>query len=82
MLILHGDTDRIVPPAHGQQFHDAIAGSQLIVFENTGHVPQEERADESANAVREFLFPVVEGSALAPLPDLTTPPPCLEVARC
>lgn len=65
VLILHGDTDRLVPPAHGQQFHDAIAGSQLIVFENTGHIPQEERADESAMAVREFLYAVSEPPALA-----------------
>jgi pimeloyl-ACP methyl ester carboxylesterase len=82
VLVLHGDTDRIVPPVHGQQFHDAIAGSQLIVFENTGHVPQEERADESANAVREFLYPVVEGAALAALPDLTAPTRCFDGARC
>ena len=73
VLILHGDTDRLVPPIHGQQFHDAIAGSQLIVFEQTGHIPQEERADESATAVREFLYPVVEGAALPTLPELTAP---------
>lgn len=65
VLVLHGDTDRLVPPAHGQQFHDAIPGSQLIVFENTGHIPQEERADESAMAVREFLYQVNEPPALA-----------------
>ena len=82
VLILHGDTDRLVPPAHGQQFHDAIAGSRLIVFENTGHIPQEERADDSANAVREFLYPVIESAALPALPELTAPPPCIQAARC
>lgn len=73
VLILHGDTDRLVPPAHGQQFHDAIPGSQLIVFEHTGHIPQEERAGESATAVREFLFAALDGSPLRPLPELTAP---------
>ena len=82
VLILHGDTDRLVPPAHGQQFHDAIAGTRLIVFENTGHIPQEERADDSASAVREFLYPVIEGAALPALPELTAPPPCIQAARC
>ena len=67
-----------VPPAHAQQFHDAIAGSQLITFAETGHIPQEERPDESATAVNEFLHQVVEGSALAPLPEVD----CDVDARC
>jgi pimeloyl-ACP methyl ester carboxylesterase len=33
----------------------AIAGSRLIVYPKTGHVPQEEVADESAADVRAFL---------------------------
>ena len=65
VLILWGDTDRLVAPAHAEQFHNAISGSQLIVFENTGHVPQEERPEESAMAAREFLYAAIEGSALA-----------------
>ncbi len=64
-LIFTGDADRLVAPEHAQQFHDAIQGSQLVVFENTGHVPQEERADESAIAVHEFLYALIEGPALA-----------------
>ncbi len=78
VLILAGDTDRLVPPAHAQQFHDAIPGSQLIMFESTGHIPQEEKPDESAMAVREFLRPIFEGSALAPLPEVD----CDADARC
>jgi pimeloyl-ACP methyl ester carboxylesterase len=58
VLILTGDHDRLVPPEHAQQFHDAIAGSQLITFENVGHIPQEERPAESAMAVHEFLYQV------------------------
>lgn len=65
VLIMTGDTDRIVPPVNAEQFHNAISGSQLIVFENTGHIPQEERAAESARAVDEFLYAAFEGPALA-----------------
>jgi pimeloyl-ACP methyl ester carboxylesterase len=54
-----------VPPAHAQLFHDAIGRSELIMFENVGHIPQEEVADESATAVDEFLYRVHEGPALA-----------------
>ena len=66
VLIMTGDTDRLVPPEHAEQFHQAISGSQIRVFENTGHVPQEEKPDESAMAVHEFIYAIVEGSALAP----------------
>lgn len=78
VLILTGDTDRLVPPQHAQQFHDAIPGSQLITFESTGHIPQEEKPDESAMAVQEFLHPIYEGSALAPLPEVN----CEVDTRC
>lgn len=78
VLILTGDTDRLVPPEHAQQFHDAIAGSQLVTFQNTGHIPQEEKPDESAAAVREFLYSVVEGSALPALPEVN----CDHDPRC
>lgn len=78
VLILTGDTDRLVPPAHAQQFHEAIAGSQLVTFEHTGHIPQEEKPDESAVAVREFLYRVIEGSALPALPEVN----CDHDPRC
>lgn len=58
VLILHGDRDLLVPPDHGRQFNAAISGSQLVMFENTGHIPQEEKPDESAEAVRQFLATV------------------------
>lgn len=70
VLIMTGDTDRLVPPEHAQQFHDAISHSELIVFEATGHVPQEERAEESAMTAREFMNRVIEGAALPALPEV------------
>lgn len=78
VLILTGDTDRLVPPAHARQFNEAIRGSQLVTFQATGHIPQEERPEESATAVREFLTQVVEGSPLAALPEVD----CEVDARC
>lgn len=65
VLILTGDTDRLVPPEHAEQFHQAIAGSQLVTFEHVGHIPQEEAPDASAMAVHEFLTQQIEGAALA-----------------
>jgi len=65
VLVLTGDTDRLVPPEHAQQFHDAIAGSQLIVFERIGHLPQEETPEMSAMAVHEFLYAADSPEAVA-----------------
>jgi pimeloyl-ACP methyl ester carboxylesterase len=65
VLILTGDTDRLVPPEHARQFNEAIPGSTLVVFENVGHIPQEEAPDQSAMAVHEFIYAMHEPSALA-----------------
>jgi pimeloyl-ACP methyl ester carboxylesterase len=54
-LILWGEDDRTIPVEAAYAFHAAIAGSKLVVYPNTGHVPQEEVADESAADVRAFL---------------------------
>jgi pimeloyl-ACP methyl ester carboxylesterase len=54
-LILWGEDDRTIPVEVAYAFHAAIAGSKLIVYPGTGHVPQEEVADQSAADVRAFL---------------------------
>jgi len=54
-LILWGGRDRLIPPRVAQQFQQQIAGSQLIVFETLGHVPQEEDAAATVRAVKTFV---------------------------
>jgi pimeloyl-ACP methyl ester carboxylesterase len=54
-LILWGSEDRLIPPEHGQRFHQDIAGSQLQVFEGLGHVPHEEDPEATVRAVIKFL---------------------------
>jgi pimeloyl-ACP methyl ester carboxylesterase len=65
VLILSGDHDNLVPVEHARQFNEAITGSQIVVFENIGHIPQEETPDASAMAVHEFIYAQIEPSALA-----------------
>lgn len=65
-LVFTGDQDRLIPPENARQFADAIPNAELVVFENVGHIPQEERPNESSMAVHEFLYRIIEGSALAP----------------
>jgi pimeloyl-ACP methyl ester carboxylesterase len=54
-LILWGGRDRLIPPSVGRQFQQEIAGSRLVVFDELGHVPQEEDPLRSVKPVKEFL---------------------------
>jgi pimeloyl-ACP methyl ester carboxylesterase len=58
-LILWGELDTLTPPDMGEAYAGAIKGSRLIVYNNIGHILMEEAADDSAQAVREFLTPTV-----------------------
>lgn len=54
-LILWGDQDRWIPPAHAALFHRDIAGSQLIMYQGLGHIPMEEDPARTALDVAHFL---------------------------
>jgi pimeloyl-ACP methyl ester carboxylesterase len=54
-LILWGRLDRIVPLAVADVFRNAIVGSQLVVFDDLGHVPQEEDPARTVEPVIRFL---------------------------
>jgi pimeloyl-ACP methyl ester carboxylesterase len=54
-LILWGAKDRLIPVENGHQFAADIAGSQLRIFDDLGHVPQEEDAARTVEVVRNFL---------------------------
>ncbi|NNC37323.1 MAG: alpha/beta hydrolase [Hyphomonadaceae bacterium] len=54
-LIVWGDRDVMVPSAHGQKFLEAMTSAELLVYENTGHVPQEEKPRKLALDIRAFL---------------------------
>lgn len=54
-LIIWGRQDGLLPLSDGEKFNKGIAGSELAVFENCGHVPQFEKAAEFNQKVLEFL---------------------------
>jgi pimeloyl-ACP methyl ester carboxylesterase len=54
-LILWGGQDRLIPPQVGQRFARDIAGAKLMVFDNLGHVPQEEDPASTVAEVKRFL---------------------------
>lgn len=53
-LIIVGDTDRILSPSVSRRVHEAIPGSELVEWEHTGHLPQEEQPHRLVESIRRF----------------------------
>ena len=56
-LVLWGGEDRWIPVAQAWRFKAAIPGAAVIVIDGCGHVPQEERPEETAALVLDFIRP-------------------------
>jgi 2-hydroxy-6-oxonona-2,4-dienedioate hydrolase len=54
-LIIWGREDLLTPLAMGERFKQEIPGSQLLIIEKCGHVPQLEKAAEFNEALMKFL---------------------------
>ncbi len=61
-LIIQGEFDPFWPPAVGERLQQGIAGSELRVVENAGHVPHLDDPALFNRTVEEFLRRV-EGAA-------------------
>lgn len=62
-LLMWGREDNLVPVSGAQKFADAIEGSQVIIYDGIGHIPQEEVPAQSIADIRSFMLEV-EWSAL------------------
>lgn len=58
-LILHGSDDNLVPVGDATRFDEAIPNTQMVIYENVGHLPQEEVANQSVSDFRDFLTTTV-----------------------
>lgn len=56
-LIIWGEADSVLPPAHADIFDAAIAGSRLLRLPGVGHMPQAEVPEDVARAIRAVLIP-------------------------
>ncbi len=54
-LVLWGEEDRWLPVSQGQQLHEQISGSRLVIIPRAGHLPLEEQPEESNRAILDFL---------------------------
>ena len=65
-LILWGGQDRLIPPENAEHFHRDLAGSELQLFPELGHVPHEEDPQRTVAPVRDFLARLAARSAATP----------------
>jgi pimeloyl-ACP methyl ester carboxylesterase len=54
-LVIWGREDAWIPVAHADRFVRDIPGARSVILERCGHVPQEERPEEVARLIDEFL---------------------------
>ncbi len=54
-MVITGDTDTIVPTADSVIVSQRIAGAELVTIGQTGHLPNEEKPQEFATAVIDFI---------------------------
>jgi len=55
-LVIGGRADWVMPPAQGaERLHTGIPGSELVIFENSGHFPFIEERDKFNRTVMEWV---------------------------
>ena len=54
-LLIWGEHDKIIPLFIGKRFDKEIPNSELHIFPECGHVPQEEKPDKVVKVIREFM---------------------------
>lgn len=62
-LIGVGDTDQLTPPAESMLMRDGIAGSQLHIFTECGHLPPMEQPEETRALLRHWLTGVRQANS-------------------
>ncbi|REL26550.1 alpha/beta hydrolase [Thalassotalea euphylliae] len=54
-LIIWGGQDRLIPPELGDHFHREIPDSELVMFDELGHLPHEEAPLETVAVFKRFI---------------------------
>ena len=54
-LVIHGEHDRLVPPANGRLIASRIPGAKLVIIQNASHIFPADQPEEANRIVMEFL---------------------------
>jgi pimeloyl-ACP methyl ester carboxylesterase len=55
-LVIHGETDRLVPPGNGKLIAESMAGSKLVMLPHASHLYMTDQPEASHTAVMDFLL--------------------------
>ncbi|MBI3822416.1 MAG: alpha/beta hydrolase [Planctomycetes bacterium] len=55
-LLLWGDSDKLVPPPYGEEYKKHIAGAEMRLVKDCGHLPMFEKEAEFVEAVTKFCL--------------------------
>jgi pimeloyl-ACP methyl ester carboxylesterase len=55
-LLVWGDHDRLVPPAYGAEYQKHIAGAELKIIKDCGHLPMFEKEAEFVETITKFCL--------------------------
>ena len=54
-LVIHGESDRLVPPGNGKLIAERIPGAKLVTIPRASHIYSTDQPDKAHHAVLEFL---------------------------
>ena len=54
-LVIHGETDRLVPPGNGKLIAESVASSNLVMLPHASHIYMTDQPEASHQAVMNFL---------------------------
>jgi 3-oxoadipate enol-lactonase len=54
-LVIHGESDRLVPPANGRLIAEGIPGARLVVLPQASHIFTTDQPDAALDAILDFL---------------------------
>ena len=54
-LVVHGESDRLVPPENGRRLARLIAGARLVMIPNASHIFPTDQQDAAHKAILDFL---------------------------
>jgi pimeloyl-ACP methyl ester carboxylesterase len=55
VMIVWGAEDNLIPVSSARWFKEALPAATLVIYDRIGHIPMEERPDQSAQDVRKWL---------------------------
>jgi len=64
-LVIHGDSDRLVPPANGRLLAEHIPGAELVMLSAANHIFLADQPEQSYAAILSFLGRHATGTAQA-----------------